>query len=375
MVIIEGLLETCKKIVRRLDLQDPGLCPNVCEWALKQQGESCKILRNAGEFLPEIKGTHDARVIESFQKHTRISYPNKYHVKLSGCRITGRDGFLRLNDGRYALETGWHDFMIQKNPAYFQRRLFSRQRVRKLSGEYYSLMGVWCREHYHWLHDQIMGLFLIRERLADHVKFIIPDQLKKYQLQALDKVGIPDERRVIYDGSEIFEPEILHFSGPNIQTGFDEPESVEWFLRAMIPRQSAPIVGRRIYISRKNAKFRRIVNEDELSFLLEQEGFEKIVIGDEMELEERIGIFSEASSVVSVHGAALVNLMYCRPETSVLEILNRLIFVRITGSCPWLRNLIIILLWVKQCRRVFLRILILNFQWRLSLVTFAFRIH
>ena len=82
-------------------------------------------------------------------------------------------------------------------------------------------------------------------------------------------------------------------------------------------------MGKRIYVSR--AGRRRITNEEKVRRLLVGRGF--TVIEDQpRSLREQIGLFHEAEIVVAPHGAALANLLWCRPGTLVVELASECYF-------------------------------------------------
>ena len=78
---------------------------------------------------------------------------------------------------------------------------------------------------------------------------------------------------------------------------------------------------RRIYISRENARYRKIVNERELLPLLREHGYE-IIYPEKKSLIEQVMLFSESKALISIHGAALTNCMFMNKESKVMEIRN-----------------------------------------------------
>ena len=79
--------------------------------------------------------------------------------------------------------------------------------------------------------------------------------------------------------------------------------------------------GKRIYIKRGKAhNGRRIVNEDTLCKDLARHGY-SIVTMDELEIDSQWQIFQNAQLIISPHGAALANLLACKPNTHIIELL------------------------------------------------------
>ncbi len=77
--------------------------------------------------------------------------------------------------------------------------------------------------------------------------------------------------------------------------------------------------GKKLYISRGDATLRRVKNEKEVLALLEPLGFEGQMISH-LPFPEQAALFASADVIVAPHGAALANLMFCRPGTQVLEV-------------------------------------------------------
>lgn len=73
---------------------------------------------------------------------------------------------------------------------------------------------------------------------------------------------------------------------------------------------------KRIFISREKCKHRKL-NEDSLYPILKGYGFERLFT-EEMSISEQITLFSNAEHIVASSGAALSNLLFCRPGTKVL---------------------------------------------------------
>ena len=75
----------------------------------------------------------------------------------------------------------------------------------------------------------------------------------------------------------------------------------------------------RIFISRKNASGRRIINEEDLIDYLAPFGFETIYL-ENLTVREQALLFKNAQVVITPHGAGTTNIIYSNPGTVLIEI-------------------------------------------------------
>jgi len=73
---------------------------------------------------------------------------------------------------------------------------------------------------------------------------------------------------------------------------------------------------------RRRTKLRRLVNEEEIEAALVTRGF-VAVEPERLSLEEQIAAFSNAAMVVGATGAAITNVMFCRPDCPTLVLMPR----------------------------------------------------
>lgn len=78
---------------------------------------------------------------------------------------------------------------------------------------------------------------------------------------------------------------------------------------------------RKLFVSRKKSIGRGIENKDELLNFLKPLGFEEVFM-EEYSVQEQAKIFNGATDVISAHGAALTNLLFCDAGTRVIEIFS-----------------------------------------------------
>ncbi len=83
--------------------------------------------------------------------------------------------------------------------------------------------------------------------------------------------------------------------------------------------------NRRIFLARKNMKWRRVLNEEEIAIDLLKIGFETVYI-EEMTMREQIKLFQSAQCIVAPNGSALLNLIFAAKETKLVVLLQPNVF-------------------------------------------------
>lgn len=79
--------------------------------------------------------------------------------------------------------------------------------------------------------------------------------------------------------------------------------------------------GRRLYVSRGDAEWRRLSNEREVMFQMARRGFDCVSMTG-FSPDQQLGMFFNADCIVAPHGAALTSLLVARPGTRLVEIFN-----------------------------------------------------
>jgi Capsular polysaccharide biosynthesis protein len=196
--------------------------------------------------------------------------------------------------------------------------------------------------------NRITGLAIHSSRTNNYYHFLVENALPI--LDALERYHIDNATVIHYGQSKVqndfYETLAKIWSGLRVYTIRDN-ESVsidevlflvsrtanaEWapIARSMAERlaevfriayglPSPGRASRRIFLSRSNAKIRRLTNEAELIEIARQRGFEPFVAHDGNH-REQVGRFAEASHIIAVHGAGLANLIFAPKGARVLEI-------------------------------------------------------
>jgi tetratricopeptide (TPR) repeat protein/capsular polysaccharide biosynthesis protein len=197
--------------------------------------------------------------------------------------------------------------------------------LEKIEGRVTLLSGLAGHVYYHWMFDILPRLELLQRsgiRFDEIDWFVINSMSKTYQQETLKLLGVPLEKIIESDRhSYIQATELIVPSFPGymdwVGTG-----TIKFLRQTFLPHvtQSKTHYSK-IYISRAKAKNRQLVNELEVSQLLHTQGFETIFL-EELSVLEQIRIFVNAKIIVAPHGSGLTNLVFCSPETKVVELFS-----------------------------------------------------
>ena len=81
-----------------------------------------------------------------------------------------------------------------------------------------------------------------------------------------------------------------------------------------------------------------MLNEEEVFALLEPAGFEAVTM-DGRSIGEQAALFASAEVIVATHGAALANLVFSRPGTTVIELMGTNTASPVFAFLAWRRGL------------------------------------
>jgi hypothetical protein len=190
---------------------------------------------------------------------------------------------------------------------------------RVLSSPCVNLCGVWCFEFWHWVHEYLPRVLLAQE-LDPNCKILLPESRPSYASESLMCLGV-NEEQIVDVGEEalylenVIIPERLCASAELLKI----PSLMRSLRESVSHLFSVSKAERKIYVSRKNAKRRRITNEEELSGLLKSHGFEEVIL-ESLSFSEQVKIHSESKALVGLYGAGFVHSLFLPEKSFVLEI-------------------------------------------------------
>ncbi|MDU0369168.1 glycosyltransferase family 61 protein [Hymenobacter endophyticus] len=206
----------------------------------------------------------------------------------------------------------------------FQQRYF--EPPVEVPGTMCSLLaggGAASGNYYHWLIDSLPRLHLIREAgLLDAVDyFVVYDKTKRFVLDTLAALGIGPERLLDVQTTPHLRARSLLATSAVRGRLTHTPNWACDFLRSILlpPPPVARTFSPYIYISRRDAPGRHILNEPELEAMLAEYGFETHVLTPYSQAE-KIALFAQAQVVIASVGAGLANIVVSPPGAQLIEL-------------------------------------------------------
>lgn len=187
--------------------------------------------------------------------------------------------------------------------------------------------------YFHWLVECLPRLMLINQLPeTKNLPLLVDSNLAQQQLDALnllnqenrpihylaknecflvDKLYFPSHLSIIHDNmkSPVCYSEDIIYS-PNAMQYIRNQ-----FLNKICPNENTGY--KKLYVSRKGSRYRKILNEDELQELMTANGFE-IVFPEKLSFKMQVKLFSQAKIVVGQSGAGLANLLFVPNDCQTL---------------------------------------------------------
>lgn len=174
----------------------------------------------------------------------------------------------------------------------------------------------------HFLCEHLPRVLLARERLGASfpLKMLLTPGHAAWQTEYLVRLGEDPAHMVEGSRGTVFCPEVWFV--PNLSTGsivdLYEPGVYREIARRFKIGLSPQRGGRRLFVTRKDAPSRRLLNEDAVfaAFRSAYPGLEVVSMSG-MSLQEQVALFSEAQLVVGAHSQAFRNLLYCERALTI----------------------------------------------------------
>lgn len=232
-------------------------------------------------------------------------------------QTTGQTGLCLLDETIQYIELAEHGIHLDRDAGSIS---VSSEKFSRLQNRAVHLLAPGgAYNYYHWNIDVMSRFSVLPEKYLDDV-FLVPPLRCQFQWDFLNGVASRRAMRL----QAVHAPETVEVDEliliPNIGDfgHFPRSEQLRVFASSGLGAPST-VAGRRLYIARRNAEHRRLLNEQEVITLLEAADYE-ILECETLPLAEQAQRFAEASHIVAPHGAGLTNVVYCDSRAALCEL-------------------------------------------------------
>ena len=224
---------------------------------------------------------------------------------------------------RRRMETNWQ----------YGRAKPGKTRRRKLpatppGARYAVVSDTWSFNWHHFLSDNLTRLYSISRAYPNDRIIVLTQQWPKSDWRDLVAASLPPNFEVHAVKEDIWLevdrlvlPSFVTARGNyHIPPGYYEPMRQYAFAHLGLPPQPEP--RERIYVSRKNGRSRRVLNEDELVEFLKPYGFRSI-LPEKMPFKEQVDLYRRAEIVAGVYGANWALNVYSGPIKNLVLYADR----------------------------------------------------
>jgi hypothetical protein len=186
---------------------------------------------------------------------------------------------------------------------------------------YLLCFDYWSNSIFHWMCDVLPRIEAVKEKAKDCVLLLpknyeypyIHDTLKAFSFKAIYYIDV----KTYVHCEKLIVPNHIATSGRIRPDNFNSLRNT--LLTYFKPQFSGKHNYPHIYVSRNKAKYRKVLNENELYPILDKYQF-KVIYFEDYSVSEQIEICYHAQCFASIHGANLTNSAFMKPNANVLEL-------------------------------------------------------
>ena len=196
------------------------------------------------------------------------------------------------------------------------------------------MSGLFSNQFGHWLPDFLPKIQFYKEHPDfQDLSLIVDSEMPQSHFDHLQRICRnklvllhPDEsficKRLLTASSPMFLPP--EYFAEKIPPAHEKPglsPRAMRFLQGDNLNKNDIVRDKRIFLSRKNMRWRRLINESEIIADLSKFGFETIYL-EEMTANEQIELFQHTSWIVAPNGSALLNIIFANIDIKLLVLLQ-----------------------------------------------------
>ena len=188
-------------------------------------------------------------------------------------------------------------------------------------GEYFTIHTPWFG-YFSWLTTYLPRLIVIHQKYPN-ATLLVPEEWKSISYVKDSLTLFPNlKMEIVKTDHHMFVKNFI-FAQVRPWTSQFYPDHLE-AVRNLFSTDSIKVTDnltpiKLIYVSRKKANRRKIINEEAIEFFLKEHGFQSICFED-YTINEQVFLMKNAKILISMHGAGLTNTMFMNPKSILFEL-------------------------------------------------------
>ena len=202
---------------------------------------------------------------------------------------------------------------------------------KKIKGSVLNLaQGASSANYFHWLFDILPKIYICSKNYnISKINYFYLSEPQNFQVQLLNFFKIKKKKII---NSKLYRhiqaDKIITVDHPWYNKGyfFDEFNHVPkwivaWLRNNFLKRKKKFYSSKKIFIDRSDSKSNhsQIINKNQVINFLKKQNFKVYKIA-KMNFFKQVYLFWNADFIISAHGAALANLVFCKHKTKIIEI-------------------------------------------------------
>ena len=197
-------------------------------------------------------------------------------------------------------------------------------KVRFLKGNAAVLSAAGCSNYHHWLYDVLPRIQMLKlANFFDQIDYFIIDySALNFQRESLEALGVSKNKIIICNDNWKFhvEAESLYVPALAGSLGRINGWVIEFLRNTFLSSVENNIEKKlKIYLSRKKAPSRKLLNEASVFEELSNRGYQEF-FAEDFSIKQTAKIFATCTHIIGVHGSGFSNLAFCTPKTKVIDI-------------------------------------------------------
>jgi hypothetical protein len=306
-------------------------------WYLDEYENASESVRHPTEITAEVTCSGNKRdpFTPELTSNTPSSDGRQFVCELSEARVVGTEPVATTTDGRIVVETIINTranntrlsdaigTITRRQGVHWAFETFVRGKRPQTPREFDTaclLTNPWTN-YYHFTVEHLPKLRAIewyQKKTGRDPTLILPSEPPSWMWDLLRILGVDLDNCIPWDGSYA---EVERLIVPSHPSRDPTPATCRWLRDQVfdgISDRHGSRDGERIFVSRRKADDRDVLNEEAVMEVLKEYGFQRYVLED-MPVAEQALLFDAADAVVAPHGAGLTNIIYSR-DICVIEL-------------------------------------------------------